>query len=290
MLNVFPPGGGAAFIPLPSRGGLRRDLVNQKLEAFEQLQTEFEASFRFVQDVHGQRRLPTFSIADIVHYLHALWVCECKDRLLSVPKTIKRYEGRYCLELLRSWQKGNTADVVAFLDRKLDMLPFAEITHQVHEAQQPGGDYGLAQRLIHGRANLLNRGMNLMRALDAIFALPEGELVKEVQAGCVHYGHTPSQIEQQLAEMDNSLYSYLRHQTLARRNMAVMNKMGIGVTARSVDQPGQRSWRVLKPAEPMSPYAEHVIEGYLELTLPAHNNILGLRFVDFPERSNIAEV
>lgn len=264
-------------------------LVNQKLEAFERLQTEFEASFHFVQDVHGQRRLPAFSIADIVHYLHALWVCECKDRLLGVPKTIERYEGQYCLELLRGWQAGNTADVVAFLHRKLDMLPFAEITRQIHEAQQLGGDYGLAPRLIHGRATLLNRGMNLMWALDAIFAVPEKELVQEVQAACVNYGHTPKEIEQQLAEMDAPLYSYLRHQTLARRNMAVMNRMGVKVTARPADQPGQRSWRVLEPTEPMSPYAEHVIEGYLELTLPAHNNILGLRFVDLPERSSIAE-
>jgi hypothetical protein len=26
------------------------------------------------------------------------------------------------------------------------------------------------------------------------------------------------------------------------------------------------------------------------LTLPAHNNILGLRFIDHPERNNIGEV
>jgi hypothetical protein len=31
-------------------------LAQQKLLAFEQLQPEFEASFRFVQHMHGQRR------------------------------------------------------------------------------------------------------------------------------------------------------------------------------------------------------------------------------------------
>jgi hypothetical protein len=265
-------------------------LVNQKLEAFERLQSEFETSFHFVQDVHGQKRFPAFSISDVVHYLHALWICECKDRLLGVPKTIERYEGELCLKLLRDWQEGNTSEVVAFLQRKLDMLPFAELTRQIHEAQQLGGDYGLARRLVHGRAILLNRGMNLMQALDAIFALPQDELVKEVQAACVRYGHTPGQLEQQLAALATPLYSYLRHPTLAQRNMAVMNKMGVNVTLRPDDQPGMRSWRVLEPVEPLQPYAEHVIEGYLELTLPAHNNILGLRFIDHPERSNTGEV
>ncbi len=72
---------------------------------------------------------------------------------------------------------------------------------------------------------------------------------------------------------------------MAQRNIAVMNKMGVNVITMPSDQPGQRSCRVLEPTEPMRPYAEHLIEGYLELTLPAHNNILGLRFVDHPERS-----
>jgi hypothetical protein len=265
-------------------------LVTQKLEAFEQLQSEFEASFHFVQDIHGQRRFPAFSISSIVNYLHALWICECKDRLLGVPKTIERYEGEHCLELLRSWQEGYTAGVVAFLQHKLDMLPFAELTRQIHEAQQLGGEYGLARRLVHGRAILLNRGMNLMQALDAIFALPGKELLKEVQAACMHYGHTPVQIEQQLAALAAPLYSYLRHPALAQRNMAVMNKMGVNVTLKPDDLPGLRSWRVLEPVEPMPPYAEHIIAGYQELTLPAHNNLLGLRFIDHPERSTTQTV
>jgi hypothetical protein len=47
-------------------------LAEQKLAAFERLQPEFEASFRFIQEVHGQRRFATFPVAEMVHYLHAL--------------------------------------------------------------------------------------------------------------------------------------------------------------------------------------------------------------------------
>ena len=36
-------------------------LAKQKLEAFERIQSEFEASFHFVQEVHGQRRFSSFS-------------------------------------------------------------------------------------------------------------------------------------------------------------------------------------------------------------------------------------
>jgi hypothetical protein len=261
-------------------------LIEQKLGAFGQLQPEFEECFRYVQDVHGQKRFPTISVADSVHYLHALWICECKDRLLSIYKNIERYEGRYCLELLRLWQEGDNTDVVAFLHRKLDMLPFADITRQYHEAVQRGGEYGLARRLAHGRLIMLNRGMNLMHALDAIFALPEDQLVKEVQIACERYGHQPPQIERQLAEMESPLYSYVPHQVLAKRNMVVMNKLGVNVLNKPTDQPGHRSWRVLEPTEPMSPFAEHVIEGYQELVSPLHNNIRGNRFIDRPERSD----
>jgi hypothetical protein len=68
-------------------------LAKQKLAVFEQLQPAFEASFCFVQEVHGQRRFSAFPVAQTVHYLHALWICECKDRLLSIYKNIIRYEG-----------------------------------------------------------------------------------------------------------------------------------------------------------------------------------------------------
>jgi len=243
-----------------------QELVKQKLKAFEQLQVEFETCFPFVQDVHGLNRFSAFPVADSVRYLHALWVCECKDRLLSIYKNIPRYEGRQCLELLQSWQQGEIADVVAFLNQKLDMLPFADLTRRIHEAQQQGQEDGLAQRLIHGRHILLNRGMNLMQALDVIFALPEDELVRQVQAACAQYGHRPEQIEQQLVDMDGPLYTYMPHQSLAQRNMVVMNKMGVNVTSKPADRPGHRSWHVLEPTVPAGPYAQQIIEGYLELT------------------------
>jgi len=94
-------------------------LVEQKLDAFERLRPEFEESFVFVQQVHGQRRFTSFPVDSTVRYLHSLWICECKDRLLSIYKNIERYEGAYCLGLLRRWQEGETADIVDFLHRKL---------------------------------------------------------------------------------------------------------------------------------------------------------------------------
>ncbi len=262
-------------------------LVQLKVDAFEHLQSEFEASFQFVQDVHGQKRFPLFPVSDTVRYLHALWICECKGRLLSVAKTVKEYEGKRCLELLRLWQQGDTASAVDFLQHKLDMLPLAQITQQYSEARHLQRDDGLAQRLAHGRLIMLNRGFNLMQALDAIFALSEAALSSGVSEACEHYGHLPEQIELRLEEMNAPLYSYVPNQELAQRNMRVMNMLGINVTLRPSDLPGQRSWRVLSPTEePLSPYAEHVVEGYQELISPFHNNIKGERYVDRPERSD----
>src|SRR6266568_5979441 len=259
-------------------------LAKQKLQAFELLQPEFEASFYFVQEVHGQRRFSTFPVMQIVHYLHAFWVCECKDRLLSVYKNIKRYEGRYCLGLLQRWLEGETADVIAFLYRKLDGFPFPELTRQIQEAKtERSADDGLVRRLVHGRLTLLNRSMNLMQALDAIFALPEEDLRFEVRDACAIYGHTRSQIEMQLAEMLDPLYSYVPNRLLAQRNMLVMNKLGVTVMTLPTDRPGERTWKVAAPTEPMPSFAEHTIEGYLELVSPSHNNIKRERFVDRPE-------
>ena len=259
-------------------------LAKQKLEAFEQLQPEFEASFHFVQEVHGQRRFSTFPVMESVHYLHALWICECKDRLLSIYRNIERFEGSYCLDLLRRWQEGDTADVIAFLHAKLDGFPFVELTHQIMNAKTTrAADDGLVRRLIHGRLTLLNRSMNLMQALDAICVLAEGDLRNEVQSACTQYGHSPTQIEQQLAEMEDPLYSYVPHQLLAQRNMLVMNKLGVNVMTLPTDRPGERSWKVSAPTEPMPSFAEHAIEGYLELVSPAHNNISRDRFVDRTE-------
>ncbi|HKV58893.1 MAG TPA: hypothetical protein VJO32_11455 [Ktedonobacteraceae bacterium] len=263
-----------------------QELVKQKLAAFEQLQPTFEECFPFVQQVHGQRRFATFSIDSVVRYLHALWVCECKDRLLSIYRNIERYEGIYCLHLLRNWQEGETADVVDFLQRKLDMMPFADLTRQIHEAKTHHKGDSLSHRLIDGRGILLNRGMNLMQMYDAIFALPEEQLFVEVRAVCTRYGHTLEQIERQIAELRTDLYTYVPSQALAQRNMGLMNKMGVSVMSRPSDQPGNRSWRVLEPTIPPVPFAEHVIDGYIELTAPEFNNPKDVRFVDRPEESD----
>lgn len=261
-------------------------VIQQKLEAFERLQPEFAACFQFVEEVHGQRRFPSFSVDEVVRYLHALWICEYKDRLLSIYRNIRRYEGQHCLHLLRLWQEvEDTASVIEFLQRKLDMLPVAAVTHQLHEARQAPGNDGLVQRLIHGRMILLNRGLNLMHVLDAICTLSEEDLHKEVQAACEHYGHLPQQIAQQLEELDSPLTAYISHQALAQRNMEVMNRLGVQVIFRPSDLPGQRSWRVVTPIEPMSPYAEHVVMGYQDMTPSLYNNVKRDRFVDQPESS-----
>jgi hypothetical protein len=259
-------------------------LAKHKLEAFERLQSEFEASFHFVQQVHGQRRFSTFPVTESVHYLHALWICECKDRLLSIYKNIERYEGRYCLHLLQRWQEGDTTDVIAFLHAKLDGFPFVELTHQITDAKTTrSADDGLVRRLIHGRQTLLNRSMNLMQALDAIFSLSEEDLRFEVRDSCAIYGHTHNQIKQQLAEMLNPIYSYVPHKLLAQRNMLVMNKLGVDVMTLPTDRPGERTSRVAASTEPMPSFAMHTIGGYLELVSPTHNNIIRNRFIDRPE-------
>ncbi|MBE3561711.1 MAG: hypothetical protein IMW89_21190 [Ktedonobacteraceae bacterium] len=265
------------------------ELVQQKLAAFERLQTEFEESFRFVQEVQGQKRFSVFPISSTVQYLHALWICECKDRLLSVYRNINRYDWRMCLELLLRWQEQeDTASVVAFLHQKLDTLPFADITRQIHEALGEHKQDGLAQRLIHGRMILLNRSINLMQALDALFSRSEEEVFAQVRQACEQYGHRPDQIGKQLEEFQSPLYAYVPHQALAQRSMTVMNGLGISVLSKPADLPGRRSWRVVVPAEPFRPFAEHVFTAYEPLNSPWHNNILAHRFVDRPERSRKA--
>jgi hypothetical protein len=262
-----------------------QELVKQKVAAFVELQPTFEECFQFVQQVYGQQRFTTFPVASTVRFLHALWICECKDRLLSIYKNIERYEGAYCLRLLLRWQEGETADVVEFLQRKLDTMPFGDLTRQIDAAKSHHKGDGLARRLIDGRSVLLNRGMNLMQALDAIFALSEEQLIGEVRAACEQYDHRPQQIEQQKADLSTDLYAYVPSQLLAHRNIELMNKMGMHVMSRPSDQPGNRSWRVQEPSLPPGPFAEHVIDGYIELTAPGHNNLLGVRFIDRPERS-----
>jgi hypothetical protein len=195
------------------------------------------------------------------------------------------------LQLLRNWQaKGNTADVVSFLQRKLDMLPLADITRQIQEALHVSADERLAQRLLHGRTVLLNRGINLMQALDALFVLPEDALLRSVREACTQYGHLPEQIVLQLEEMQLPLYSFVPHQSLAQCNMQVMNKLGVNIVQKPADLPGERSWKVTRSIEPLQPFAEHVVLGYQELTAPWHNNLLARRFVDRPERSDAGVV
>lgn len=265
---------------------LSQNLARRKLAAFEHLQPEFESSFRFVQEVHGQQRFSAFPLRETVHYLHALWICECKDRLLSVYKNITRYEGHLCLSLLQRWQRGESAEVIAFLQRKLDDLPFAELTSQIRQARAAHApDPGMLRRLVHGRQVLLNRGMTLMLAFEAIFTLPEHDLVREVQVACRTYGHTPPQIEQQLAELEDPLYTYTPHQSLAQQNMLVMNRLGVTVMTLPTDRPGERSWKVLTPKEPLYSFAEHVVTGYVEQVSPWYNNLKGHRFFDPPERN-----
>lgn len=268
-----------------------QDVIEQKLAAFERLQPEFEENFRFLQEVHGQKRFASFSVAEVVHYLHARWICECKSRLLSVPRTIKEYEGRHCLELLRLWQEEeDTAAVVEFLQHKLDMQPFADLTRQMQEARRAHFDEGTVQRLAHGRQILLNRGFNLMHALATIFALPQDDLLVAVHDACIRYHHLPEQLKEQIAELDSPLYAYVPGPALARRNMLIMNKLGVNVLQYPADLPGRRSWRVVAPAEPLSPFAEHVFAGYLELTAPLHNNIKDVQFTDRIERSDTGDV
>ncbi|MGZ3625929.1 MAG: hypothetical protein ACXVB7_22850 [Ktedonobacteraceae bacterium] len=43
-------------------------LAKQKLEAFERLQSEFEAILIFVQEVHRRRRFSTFPVMEAVHF------------------------------------------------------------------------------------------------------------------------------------------------------------------------------------------------------------------------------
>ena len=86
--------------------------------------------------------------------------------------------------------------------------------------------------------------------------------------------------------MNAPLYSYVPNQVLAQRNMLVMNKLGVNLTTHPSDRSGTRTWRVVVPTEPLGPYAEQVVEGYLELVAPTHYNITGKQFVDRPERSS----
>lgn len=243
-------------------------IVIEKLARLDHINDDVLASFPYIQDVHGQRRFASFPVAATVRYLHALWVCDLKDMLLSVPNLgrrmkgtndrFERYEGQRVIELLRDWQEGKTADVISFLELKLNYAPFALITHNLDEAAAHG-DTAVVRRLAHGRIVLLNRTLNLMAALRSIFALPPDQLVGEVHAACVQYGHTVEQCTEQLAEMALPLFAYMPHPALSRCNMLLMNALGVQVTDNAADRPGRRTRRVLRPIMPHPGYAEQVI-------------------------------
>ncbi len=234
------------------------DLAERKLEAFARIEKEFIASFRFVEEIHGQRRFIAVPVADTARYLHALYICECKDHLLSVPHTARRYEGARCLELLRDWQEGHAAGVVAFIYERLDGQPFGELSQQIEEAAQTGHAQ-LASRLLSGQAVLLNRLFTLAYALDAIFALEPEQLRAEVRAACKRLGHTRDEINRQLTDMRSDLYTYAPHPALARRNMIVMNGIGLRLTDVDGERPGERTDRVQPPILPVASYAEETI-------------------------------
>lgn len=264
-------------------------LVKEKLAAFEVLRPEFESCFTYVQAMHGQNRLPAVPVASTVLYLHALWICDRKDHLLSIPRTTGRYEGTRCLELLRGWQEGDTASVVTFLQMKLNMTDFGGLTRQRQEAIGEG-DIPVAERLAHGRAILLNRGFNLHIALDAIFALRDDELIRQVRAACERYKHEVERIPAQLAERTDPIYAYTPHPQLARRNMRAMNALGMRVTDNPADLPGRRTAIVQAPTLPDAPYAEVVIAGEVLLTSMWHNNPAGFALATQPLRVDAGDV
>jgi energy-converting hydrogenase A subunit M len=259
------------------------ELVQQKLDAFERMQAEFEQCFHFKQEVHGQKRFSSFSIGQIVYYLHALWLCERKDRLLSVYAHSRRYEGERCLELLRTWQMGCSSEVIAFLLAKLDMSSFAQFTAQIEEARQRSADNILTRLLERGRLLQLNRGINLVHALETISALNEEDLLAEVSTACAQYSHTPAQIEAQLAETATPLCSFRPHAALAQRNMVLMNRVDANVFAQIAESSSAHFWDLKSPDRSEPAFAEQVISGYLPMLAPVYNNLRGVRFVDRPE-------
>jgi hypothetical protein len=193
---------------------------------------------------------------------------------LSVAKTVKVYEGRLCLELLKLWQQdGDTASVVDFLYRKLDMLPLSDISRRIQVMRREHMNDHLVKRLVHGRMVMLNCSMNLFHALDSIFALPEEELQHIVSQVCERYGHHPRQIAQQLQEMDSPLFAFVPHPMLAQRNMLVMNKLGVGILSQLEDPPSLRSQPLGSSDTLLPPAALWVVQPYLDMTSPHHNNI-----------------
>jgi hypothetical protein len=245
-------------------------VVREKLEAFDQLELEFRASFYDVEQMHGETRFPAVPIAAIVRYVHALFICHCKDALLSVSTTIARYDHRRALDLLLGWQAGQTLPVVEFLEAKLDMQLFLPLARQL-EAAETSGNVESARRLRHGTQILLNRAHNLYATLDTIFGLPRSGLLDEVRGACAEFGLSPDALRQEFERLATPLYSYLPHAELARRNMLVMNSLGVEVTSHLADRPGDRTARVLPATPPLPAYAENPIPHEVEFTPPSYS-------------------
>jgi hypothetical protein len=245
-------------------------LIREKLAAFEQLEPAFRESFRYVEQMHGEARFPTVPVAAIVRYLHALFICHRKDGLLSVPTTTARYDHRLALDLLDGWQRGQTLAVVEFLEAKLDMQPFLPVAREL-EAAEVTGDADGARRLRHGLQVLLNRAHNLYAALDAIFGLPREGLLDEVRGACAQFGHTPDEIRTEREWLATPPYSYVPHAELSRRNMLVMNRLGVAITSELADRPGGRTARVLPGKPPLPAYAENPLPHETEFTPPPYS-------------------
>jgi hypothetical protein len=261
-------------------------LIAEKLAAFARLEPEFEACFRYIEELQGERRFENVSVNDTVCYLHALWVCECKDRLLSVPHAIERYQGGRGLVRLRRWQEtGSTAEVVVFLSEKLNNLDLAELSRQVEAAQAREGESPFVRRLMRGRLLLINRSMNLLHALEPLFALPAPTLLEEARLAAARYEHTPAQIEAQLRQLETPLYATIRHPALAQRNMILMNRQGAPDIAavEAADEPASHVWQVAAQGRSQGPSAEQTIAGYVALSAPNHNNVRAVRWTDRPE-------
>jgi hypothetical protein len=52
-----------------------------------------------------------------------------------------------------------------------------------------------------------------------------------------------------------------------------MNKLGVSVLSQLVDQPDLRSWRASSSTVPFAPFAEQVVQPYLDMTSLNHNNM-----------------
>jgi hypothetical protein len=245
-------------------------VVRQKLEAFAAIERDFRESFRLVSAFHGEWRFARVPIGASVRYLRSLWICECKDRLLDAARSIRRYEGRRCLELLLAWQRGQPAGVIIFLSEKLGDGPIAELTRQITLAER-AGDAILAGRLRHGRRIALNRGLNLALALEAILAPPAEDLSSEVADACGELDLRPEQIAAALTALDSPIYGHVRHPLLARRNMLLMNALGEVVT-NDGGQPRLRTARVLPSQSPNPARRETPVVPEITMVSMAHNN------------------